>query len=60
LIRLTGTDIVAIVAIVCFTFLVYTGHDSFLITLIATIIGWYFGRKRPEQNTQASRKGSDT
>lgn len=38
-------DVVAVVSILCCTFLLYTGHNGFVTSLLATIIGWYFGRK---------------
>ena len=42
---LRGIDIVAIVAIVTCGFLIYSGHNGFIASILATIIGWYFGRR---------------
>jgi len=39
-----GIDLVAVACVVAFSFLIYTGHDSMLVSLLATIVGWYFGR----------------
>ena len=39
-----GIDIVAITCVVAFSLLIYSGHDSMLVSLLATIVGWYFGR----------------
>jgi ribosomal protein S19 len=39
-----GIDLVAITCVVAFSLLIYTGHDSMLVSLLATIVGWYFGR----------------
>jgi hypothetical protein len=42
--KIKGIDIVAITCIVAFSLLIYSGHDSMLVSLLATIVGWYFGR----------------
>jgi hypothetical protein len=42
---LRGIDIVAIVAIITCGFLIYSGHNGMIVSLLATIIGWYFGRR---------------
>ena len=42
--KMKGIDIVAITCIVAFSLLIYSGHDSMLVSLLATIVGWYFGR----------------
>ena len=42
---LRGIDIVAIVAIIACTILIYSGHNGFIASVLATIIGWYFGRR---------------
>ena len=42
---LRGIDIVAIVAIVVCGLLIYSGHDGFIASVLATVVGWYFGRK---------------
>jgi hypothetical protein len=47
--KLTGTDVVAIVALCICGLLIYAGHNSVIVSLLATIIGWYFGRKTPEK-----------
>jgi hypothetical protein len=47
-IKLTGTDLVAIVAICICGLLIYAGHNSVIVSLLATIVGWYFGRRMPE------------
>lgn len=44
-IEVKGIDIVATVAIVCFSVLVALGHNGYLIALVSTIVGYYFGRK---------------
>ena len=52
MIDIKGVDIVAAIAIPCFSALVYLGHDGAIITLISTIIGVYFGHKattKPEE-----------
>jgi hypothetical protein len=42
---LRGIDIVAIVAIITCGFLIWSGHNGFIASILATIIGWYFGRR---------------
>jgi len=42
---LRGIDVVAIVAIIACTILIYSGHNGFIASVLATIIGWYFGRR---------------
>ena len=42
---LRGIDIVAIVCVVACSLLIYSGHNGVIVSLLATIIGWYFGRK---------------
>jgi len=53
-VKVTGTDLVAIVALAICGLLVYSGHNGMIVSLIATIIGWYFGRqskaKREEED----------
>lgn len=44
-------DLVAIVGIICCTILLYTGHDGAVVSFLATIIGWYFGRKQGESKS---------
>ena len=39
-----GVDLVAITALIICGLLVYSGHNGMIISLIATIVGWYFGR----------------
>lgn len=43
--QIKGIDVVAAVCIVCLSILVYSGHNSAIVSLIATIVGYYFGRK---------------
>jgi hypothetical protein len=40
-----GIDVVAGISIVCLSGLIYLGHDGMIMSLLATIIGYYFGRK---------------
>ena len=49
-----GIDIVACVSIGVCGALVLTGHDGAIITLLSTVIGYYFGRKskEPEQGSE--------
>jgi len=42
---LRGIDIVAIVCVIACSLLIYSGHNGVIVSLLATIIGWYFGRK---------------
>jgi hypothetical protein len=48
-VKITGTDLVAIVALCVCGLLVYSGHNGMIISLIATVIGWYFGRSSRER-----------
>lgn len=43
--RIQGIDLVAAIAIPCFSALIYAGHDGMVISLLATIVGYYFGKK---------------
>lgn len=47
--EIKGIDIVACVAVGCCSVLVYCGHDGSIISLMATIIGYYFGKKASEK-----------
>ena len=49
-----GIDVVACVSIAVCGVLVYMGHDGAIITLLSTIIGYYFGRK-----SKGSEQGSE-
>jgi hypothetical protein len=40
-----GIDVVASISILCLSLLIYLGHDGMIMSLLATIIGYYFGRK---------------
>jgi len=40
-----GIDVVASIAITVCGVLIYAGHNGMIISLLATIIGYYFGRK---------------
>jgi hypothetical protein len=52
---LRGIDIVAIVCVVACSLLIYSGHNGVIVSLLATIIGWYFGRRgRNEKEGEAS------
>lgn len=44
--------LVALVSIAAITFLVYLGHNSALINLLAIIMGFYFGRETGEQEVE--------
>jgi len=50
-----GKDLVAMVAIIVCGVNVYFGHDGLIISLLATIIGWYFGSKN-KTKTEATEK----
>ena len=50
--KVTGTDLVAIVALCICGLLVYSGHNGMIISLIATIIGWYFGRQTRRESEE--------
>jgi type II secretory pathway pseudopilin PulG len=41
-----SVDVIAIIAIVCCTVLISLGHNSIIVSLLATIVGWYFGRSK--------------
>ena len=43
--NIEGIDLVALASIGVCGILVYCGHDGYLITLMSTVIGYYFGRK---------------
>ena len=43
--KVEGQDLVACVALIVSGILIYAGHNGGVITLMSTIIGWYFGRK---------------
>jgi hypothetical protein len=40
-----GIDVVAAISVVCLSLLIYLGHNGMIMSLLATIIGYYFGRK---------------
>lgn len=40
-----GKDVVACVSVVVCGLLIYLGHNGFISSILATIIGWYFGSK---------------
>jgi len=42
--------IVALFSIACITALVYMGHNGAMISLLAIIMGFYFGRETGEPN----------
>lgn len=44
--KITGADLVALVSIPCFSLLIYMGHNGAITTLLATIVGWYYGRRK--------------
>jgi hypothetical protein len=54
--KVTGTDLVAIVALCICGLLVYSGHNGMIISLIATIIGWYFGRQTKSEREESEEK----
>jgi hypothetical protein len=43
--KVEGTDLVAITALIVCGFLIYMGHNSVIVSLLSTIVGWYFGRR---------------
>ena len=47
-----GIDLVAVACVVAFSLLIYAGHDSMLVSLLATIVGWYFGRASKAKNKE--------
>lgn len=44
-----GKDVVATVSIIVCGLLIYMGHNGAIMSLLATIIGWYFGSKKAEK-----------
>ena len=44
-VKIQGMDIVACVSVAVSGALIYIGHNGGLITLLSTIVGFYFGRK---------------
>jgi len=44
--KFEGKDLVAIVGLLTNGFLIYCGHNSMAMNMVALIIGWYFGSKR--------------
>jgi heme O synthase-like polyprenyltransferase len=56
---LRSIDVVAIVAIVACSFLIYTGHNGFIASILATIIGWYFGRRSGKDVVEEDEKEDD-
>jgi len=54
--KVTGTDLVAIVALAVCGLLVYSGHNGMIISLIATIIGWYFGRQSKQAESEEEKE----
>jgi hypothetical protein len=50
--KITGTDLVAIVALIVLSLLIYSGHNGMIISLIATIVGWYFGRSSKKERKE--------
>ena len=53
--NIEGIDIVAIICIVVFAGLIYTGHNSSIPTLLSTIVGYYFGRKSVAEAVKAAK-----
>ena len=49
--KFEGADVVACVAIPCFSFLIYSGSNGMVTALLATIVGWYFAKKTYEKKT---------
>lgn len=47
--KLEGIDLVASIAIPCFSALIYMGHDGMIVSLLATIVGYYFGKKSQKE-----------
>jgi len=47
--KFEGIDLVASIAIPCFSLLIYMGHDGMIISLLATIVGYYFGKKSKKE-----------
>ncbi|MBA7482671.1 hypothetical protein ES707_18165 [subsurface metagenome] len=43
--KVKDRTIVALVSIAAITFMVYLGHNSAMISLLAIIMGFYFGRE---------------
>jgi hypothetical protein len=56
--EIKGVDLVAMVALIICGLLVYSGHNGMIISLIATIVGWYFGRaaKTEEREEREEQK----
>ena len=52
-IELQGIDIVAIICVLSFSGLIYSGLDGSLPLLLSTIVGYYFGRKSVQDALQA-------
>ena len=46
MLKVEGIDLVASIAIPCFSALIYLGHDGMIVSLLATIVGYYFGKKK--------------
>jgi ascorbate-specific PTS system EIIC-type component UlaA len=46
---------VAITSIICCTVLIALGHNSVIVTLLATIIGWYFGRESRKEESEEEK-----
>jgi len=55
-VKLSGTDLVAIVALCVCGLLVYSGHNGMIVSLIATIIGWYFGRQTKRAESEEEKE----
>jgi hypothetical protein len=54
--EIKGVDLVAIVALIVCALLVYSGHNGMIISLIATIVGWYFGRATKTEEREEQKE----
>ena len=43
-------DLIAIVVLICITFLLFTGYDGPLVNFIGVLIGYYFGHRQTGQD----------
>ncbi|GAI91594.1 unnamed protein product, partial [marine sediment metagenome] len=50
--KVKDRTIVAIISIVAITFMVYIGHNGAMISLLAIIMGFYFGRETGDQEVE--------
>ena len=50
--NIQGQDLVAIAAIAGSCVLIYLGHNGGVVTIFATVVGYYFGRKSKENGSE--------